>query len=474
MAEHTYDIVVLGGGIGGYSAAIRASQLGKKVAIVEKDKLGGTCLHRGCIPSKALLRSAEVYASLKNSEAYGICATEVSLQLTQVMERKERIIEQLYQGVQFLMKQNKIDMFYGQGRIIGPSIFSPKCGTISVEYADGEIDLLKNEQVVIATGSRPRTIPGLEIDGAYIYSSEELLNLDQLPKTLLIIGGGVIGVEWASMMSDFGVEVTLVEAEPLLVRLEDQEIAQELERILKKRNVRIITSATVNPTSLQIENQQVVLDVLQNEEILTLRVDKVLVSVGRIANIEGIGIENTDIQIDNGSIRVNEYLQTSESHLYAIGDVIGGVQLAHAAAYEGRLAVEHMCKLDATAYQAHCIPRCMYSRPEVASVGWTEQQAKQNGKEIHISKFPYKAIGKAWVYGDTDGFVKVISDANTKDILGVHMIGPHVTESIAEAALAMQLNATSWEISHTVHPHPTLSEILQEAMLGIDHLANRT
>jgi dihydrolipoamide dehydrogenase len=469
MGEYTYDVVVLGGGIGGYSAAIRASQLGLSVAIVEKDKLGGTCLHRGCIPSKALLRCAEVYATLKESEQYGIRANNVSLQLPDVMKRKTNIVEQLYQGVQFLMKKHNIDVYPGQGRIIGPSIFSPKCGTIAVERADGEIDLLANKQVIIATGSKPRSIPGVTLDGKQVMSSEEMLNIEQLPKSLVIVGGGVIGVEWASMMSDFGVEVTIVEAEARLVQLEDEDVSQEIERIFKKRNIRVLTQAKLIASSVQVADSQVTMQIEHHQSMIDLQADCMLISVGRTANIDNIGLENTDIQIEKGIIKVNASMQTSESHIYAIGDVIGGVQLAHAAAYEGVLAAEHIVNQAKPTYQAHDIPRCVYSRPEMASIGRTEQQAKDLGLTIKVSKVPFRAIGKAWVYGDTDGFVKVIADAHTHNIVGVHMIGPHVTDYIAEVSLAQLLNATPWEIGQSIHPHPTLSEIVQEAMQALEH-----
>lgn len=469
MSEHTYDIVVLGGGIGGYSAAIRASQLGYSVALVEKDRLGGTCLHRGCIPSKSLLRSAEVYATIKESEHYGIVTHGVHLQLPEVMKRKDQIVEQLHQGVQFLMKKHKIAVYYGMGRIIGPSIFSPKCGAVAVERADGEIDLLANKHLIIATGSKPRAMPGAEIDGQYIVSSDEFLQMEQLPNSLIIVGGGVIGVEWASMMSDFGVEVTIVETQARLVQLEDQEISQELERILKKRNVRVLTQATLIPSSIEKRDGQVHVQLEHQGQTVDLHADRMLLSVGRLANTEGIGLENTAIQVDKGIIKVSPQMQTAESHIYAIGDVIGGVQLAHAAAYEGVLAVEHIAKQERFAYQAYDIPRCVYSRPEIASVGFTEQQAKDLGHEIHTSKVPFRAIGKALVYGDTDGFVKVITNVHTQDVLGVHMIGPHVTELIAEASLAQLLNASPWEIGQAIHPHPTLSEIIQEVMLVSEH-----
>jgi dihydrolipoamide dehydrogenase len=468
MSEIKYDIVVLGGGTGGYIAAIRAAQLGKKVAVVEKDKLGGTCLHRGCIPSKALLRSAEVFATMKNSEDYGISTTSVELNVPGVMSRKQRIVDQLHQGVQFLMKKNKIDIYYGNGRIIGPSIFSPRSGAVSVEKADGEIDMLLSQNLIIATGSKPRSLPGLPVDGEYVLTSEEALNLDKLPKSILIIGGGVIGVEWASMLSDFGVEVTIVEVDSRIVGLEDQDISRELERLFKKRKIKMVTGAKILTETLKMENGQVTLQADKNGEMIELIAEKVLVSVGRQANIEGIGLESTDIKVEKGVIHVNRHMQTSESHIYAIGDVIGGLQLAHVAGHEGIAAVEHICGLNPHPMEPHLVPKCTYTRPEIANVGWTEKQAVEKGHKVKVGKFSFKAVGKALVYGESDGFVKVVADAETNDILGVHMIGPHVTDYISEAALAQVLNATPWEVGQTIHPHPTLSEALGEAMLAVD------
>lgn len=470
MAKN-YDVVVLGGGIGGYTAAIRAAQLGKSVAIVEKGKLGGTCLHSGCIPSKALLRSAEVFSTMQHSEDYGIEASNVSLNFFKVQERKQKIVDQLHKGVQYLMKKNKIEVIEGQGRIIGPSIFSPKSGAIAVELANGEIETLLSENLIIATGSRPRTLAGLEIDGQFVMTSDEALQLEVLPKSILIIGGGVIGLEWASMLSDFGVEVTVIEYESHLVPLEDEEISKELERIFKKRKIKVVTGAKVIAESVKVVNNTVELQVELRGQLVSYQADKVLVSVGRLANIENMGLESTDIKLERGAIRVNAMMQTSEFHIYAVGDVIGGLQLAHAAGHEGITAAEHIAGLQPHSHAPHLTPRCIYSRPEIASVGLTEKQAIERGHEVKVGKFNFKAIGKALVYGDTDGFVKVIADRKSNDILGVHMIGPHVTDFISEAALAHVLEATPWEVGQTIHPHPTLSEALGEAMLAVDGMA---
>ncbi|MED0659223.1 dihydrolipoyl dehydrogenase [Bacillus smithii] len=464
-----YDIVILGGGTGGYVAAIRASQLGLKTAVVEKEKLGGTCLHKGCIPSKSLLRSAEVFAQTKNGEEYGILAKEIKLDFQKVQIRKQRIVDQLHRGVQHLMKKGKIDLYHGVGRILGPSIFAPVAGTISVEMNDGnENEILIPQHVIIATGSRPKTLNGLEIDGDFILSSNEALELSDIPSSVLIVGGGAIGIEWASMLRDFGSDVTIIEYAPRLLPSEDHDISRELEIRLKKKGIRIVTNAKILPDTVQKEKTTATVQVEVNGERLAYSAEKILVCVGRQANIEDIGLENTDIQVNQGVIQVNDYFQTKERHIYAIGDVIGGLQLAHVASREGMIAVEHIAGLNPEPLDYSLVPKCIYSSPEIASVGWTEQEAKEKGLNLKIGKFPFRAVGKALVYGQSDGFVKLIVDRDTDDVLGVHMIGPHVTDMISEAVLARFLDAASWEVAHAIHPHPTLSEALGEAAFSVD------
>lgn len=463
-----YDLVIIGGGIGGYTAAIRASQLGLKTAIVEKSKLGGTCLHKGCIPTKALLRSAQIYALTKHkAESFGVLTGEVTLDFEKVQQRQNTIVEQLHRGVQGLMKKGKIDVYEGIGRILGPSIFSPIPGTISVELGHGlENEMLLPKSIIIATGSRPRTLNGLELDGEWICSSEELLNLTTLPKSIVIVGGGVIGVEWASMLNDFGVKVTILENAPSILPMEDEDISKELKKLLTDRGVHVVTSAKVVADQVTIKEGVSVTALVDGEEQV-FEAEKMLISIGRQANVENIGLENTDIKIEKGSIAVNAHYQTKEKHIYAIGDVIGGLQLAHVAAYEGIRAVEHIVgkpMLEGTPQ----FPRCVYGTPEVASIGLTAAQAKEAGIPVSVAKFPFNAIGKAKVLGQTEGFMKVIANAKNNDLVGVHMIGPHVTDLISEASLAMVLDATPWEIAHTVHPHPTLSEIFGETALAVD------
>lgn len=466
-----FDVVILGGGTGGYVAAIRAAQLGLTVAIVEKDKLGGTCLHRGCIPSKALLRSAEVFATMKESDKYGVLAENVGYDFTKVQARKQAIIDQLHKGIQYLMNKGKIKVFEGFGRVMGPSIFSPQAGAVRIENANGEQEIIVPRFLIIATGSRPRTLPGLEVDGEYVITSDEALQLEKLPDSVVIVGGGVIGIEWASLLNDFGVDVTVVEYANRILPLEDEEISKEITRLLKKRKIKIVTSAKVLPETLEKGEGRVTVKAEVNGSQESFTAEKLLVSVGRQANVENLGLEATEIKVERGVIVVNEHFQTAESHIYAIGDVIGGLQLAHVASHEGIAAVEHLAGLDTHPLDYTKVPKCTYSRPEIASVGLTEQEAKQQGFDVKVGKFSFKALGKALVHGENDGFVKLVVDKKTNDLLGVHMIGPHVTDMISEAGLARVLDATPWEIGHTIHPHPTLSEAMQEAALAVDGLA---
>ncbi|MFB5661986.1 dihydrolipoyl dehydrogenase [Alteribacillus sp. HJP-4] len=467
MAEE-YDLIVLGAGTGGYVAAIRAAQAGLKTAVVEKSKVGGTCLHKGCIPSKALLRSAEVFAQIKNCESYGITAADPELHFDKVQERKNKIVNKLYQGVRQLMKKGKIDIFEGHGRILGPSIFSPTPGTISVEMSDGtENEMLVPKNVIIATGSRPAHLPGLEPDGKQIMTSDDALDIESLPSSIIIIGGGVIGIEWASMFSDFGVQVTVLEYAERILPSEDAAVSSAMKEQLEKRGVTVVCSADVKPERTKKQNKVTIFAAHNNEEAV-FEAEKVLVSVGRKANIKDIGLDNTDIETVENQISVNEFFQTKESHIYAVGDVIGGMQLAHAASREGIIAVEHLLNQKPSPLDYSMVPRCIYSRPEAASIGITEKQAREQGFEFKTGTFSFQAIGKALVAGDEDGFVKLIADKNNDDLLGVHMIGPHVTELISETALAKLVDAASFEIAETIHPHPSLSEIFGEAALAVD------
>lgn len=464
------DVVILGGGPGGYTAAVRAAQAGRSVVVIERDKLGGTCLHRGCIPSKSMLRSAEVYATLKEASSYGIQVTgaEMSVDWAAVRTRKEGIVEQLHRGVQALMKQNKIQVIHGNGRIIGPSIFSPRSGAIAVELGDGESETVVPKNVIIATGSRPRLLEGLPYDGTFVATSDDALEWTNRPASVLIVGGGVIGVEWASMLSDFGTEVTVLETAGRLLPAEDKDVSTEIARALAKRGVRVLTGAKLNAAGCRVRDGGISAEVEVKGETLTLTAERMMVSVGRQGNVEGIGLENTDVKTNNGFITVNpETLQTGEPHIYAVGDVIGGVQLAHAAMHEASVAVEHLTGGKTLRCPDRDIPRAIYSRPEAASIGWTEEAARENGFQVKTAKVPLRILGKALVYGETAGFAKAVADAATGDLLGLHLVGAHATELIAEASLAKLLDAVPWEIGRAIHPHPTLSELMQETMLGL-------
>ncbi|UQW98777.1 dihydrolipoyl dehydrogenase [Rummeliibacillus sp. G93] len=472
MAKN-YDLVIVGGGTGGYVAAIRAAQLGLSTAIVEQGKLGGTCLHKGCIPSKALLRSAEVYRTTKeHAENFGVDVKEVTFNFEQAQKRKNSIIDKLHAGIQALMKKGKIDVYEGYGRILGPSIFSPMPGTISVEFKDGrENAMLIPQNVIIATGSRPRTLPGLTPDGKNIVTSDDLMSLETLPQSIVIVGGGVIGIEWASMLHDFGVEVTVVEYSDSILPTEDHDIQKAMATSLKKRGIQIVTNAKTLPDTYKETGEGFEISAEVDGKTQIFAAEKLLLSVGRQANIENIGLENTDIQVERGFIQVNEHYQTKESHIYAIGDVIGGLQLAHVASHEGIHAVDHIARKETWPMEAHKIARCIYGSPEISSIGYTEKQAKELGIDVKVGKFPFAAIGKALVFGETEGFVKMIADKKTNDLVGVHIMGAHATELIAEASLAMLVDATPFEISAHIHPHPSLSEAIGEAALAVDGMA---
>jgi len=458
-----YDLVILGGGMGGYISAIRARQLGKTVALVEKEKLGGTCLHKGCIPTKALLKSAEVFQTVKKCGRFGVKVKELALNYVEAFERKNTVVDKLYQGVQQLMKKHRVDVYKGVARLLGPSIFSPMAGAVSVEMKDANETLI-GKNVLIATGARPRQISQLPVDHTQILTSDDLLNLDHLPTSLTIIGGGVIGVEWASMMLDFDIPVTLIERESALLPGFDRDIQTEVLNQLKQRGLTVYLDADV--TESEINEDTCVVTGRKEDEPFTVSSSHVLVSVGRTANTDQLGLSNTNITTDEaGFIEVNDYFQTKESHIYAVGDCIGGKQLAHVASAEGKLAVKHMFdeKIDLTPLSF--IPSCVYASPEVAMVGLTETEAKQKFTNIKTATFPFQAIGKAAVSDETKGFVKLVINQQTRDCLGVSIVGEKATELISEAGIGLVLNASIDEFGETIHPHPSLSEAIAEASL---------
>lgn len=461
------DLVVLGGGTGGYVAAIHAAKQGQDVIIVEKEQLGGTCLHRGCIPTKALLRSAEVYDTVKRADEFGISSHATSFDFLKVQERKNRIVEQLHAGVKALCQKNKIKIYHGEGAILGPSIFSPVSGAVAVTFPDSDEEelIIVPKKLIIATGSSPRTLPNVEIDENLILTSNGMLHLQELPQKMAVIGGGVIGVEWASLLNSFGVEVTIIEyAERLLIN-ESVSVATELQKQFEARGIRVMTQTAVK--SARVESGTVQLELAEHA---MMEFDKVMVAVGRTPNVKGIGLQNTSIQFDDNGIKVNDYYQTTESHIYAIGDCIDTLQLAHVAAKEGELAVRHLLGEAVTPLRYHDIPKCTYTQPEIASVGYHASHFPEN-MNVKFGKFHFKGNGKSLIYGEEEGFVEVLRDADTDDLIGVTIIGPHATELISEATASIYLNASALELSDMVHAHPTMSETLMEAALDTYGLA---
>lgn len=461
MAEQT-DLLILGGGTGGYVAAIRAAQKGLNVTIVEKHKLGGTCLHRGCIPTKALLRSAEVYDTVKEASEFGIeNVKDTVVNFAKIQERKQSIIDQLHGGVSGLCKKNKIKVLEGEGAILGPSIFSPVSGAVAVTFTDKskEEEIIIPKNVIIATGSTPRSLPNLPLDEEFILSSDGMLELQELPKSIAIIGGGVIGVEWASLLNSLGVEVTIVEFLDRLLINESSTISRELKKSLEKRGIKVLLKSKVEAATIKGKN--VTVDIEGQD---SLSVEKVMVAIGRTPNVDGFGLQNTSVKYDQKGIQVNEFFQTTEDHIYAIGDCIDTLQLAHVAMKEGELAVSHLLGEEIEPINYVNVPRGVYTNPEVASVGYVKENVPE-GKKVKIGQFNFAGNGKSLVYGANEGFVEVIRDLETDDLLGLSIIGPHATDLISEASTAIYLDASPIEIGEAIHPHPTLSEVIQEAAL---------
>ncbi len=465
MAEQKiYDVLFIGAGPGGYVAAIRARQLGLSVAVVEKDFVGGTCLNRGCIPSKVFLRSAELYRNALAGESYGVIAQKVSVDFEKVKERKRDVVAQLGRGIDFLFKKNKIDYYSGHGMIAGDA---SGVKFIKVLSADGKSSVLRSKNVVIATGSRPRMLANIKVDGKKILTTDEAFEMAELPASIVIIGGGVIGMEWASLLNDFGVEVTIVEYLDRILPSEDIEISKELTRVMKKRKIKIITGGKVLAESIKLNDDSVSLTIERKEKQEELITERILVAVGREAVTENLGLESTAVELDRGTIKVNDFYQTADPKIYAIGDCIGGLQLAHVASSEGVAAVEHIAGNSAEQVDDRLVPKCTFTFPEVASIGLTAEQAKEQGYSTEIGKFNFRGVGKALVHGESDGFVKLVIDETTEKILGVHMIGPQVTDLIMVLGITKQLESKVSEISAAIYPHPTLSESIAEAVLNI-------
>ncbi|MBE5664834.1 dihydrolipoyl dehydrogenase [Staphylococcus sp. SS60] len=470
MSEKQYDLVVLGGGTAGYVAAIRASQLGKKVAIVERQLLGGTCLHKGCIPTKSLLKSAEVYQTVKQAAKFGIEVQEATVNFENMLARKEDIVNQMYQGVKHLMQHNHIDIYNGTGRILGTSIFSPQSGTISVEYEDGESELLPNQFVLIATGSTPAELPFLTFDHDKILSSDDILSLATLPSSLGIIGGGVIGMEFASLMTDLGVDVTVIEAGKRILPTESKQAAQLLKKSLSARGVKFYEGVQLSENDININDEGVTFNINKED----IKVEKVLLSIGRKPNTSDIGLNNTKIKLtSSGHILTNEYQQTEDKHIYAAGDCIGKLQLAHVGSKEGIVAVDHMFDSNPIPVDYNLMPKCVYTQPEIASIGLNIEQAKAEGMKVKSYKVPFKAIGKAVIdnHGPNEGYSEMVIDQSTDEIVGINMIGPHVTELINEASLLQFMNGSALELGLTTHAHPSISEVLMELGLKAENRA---
>ena len=450
-----YDIIIVGSGPGGYVTAIRASQLGFKTAVVEKESLGGVCLNWGCIPTKALLKSAQVYDYLKHVDQYGLKAESIDKDFNGVVSRSRKITNGMNKGVQFLMKKNKIDNIDGFGKV--------KTGKkVAVTGEDGKVKEYSADHIIIATGARSRELPNLPQDGEKVIGYRKAMTLPSQPKSMIVVGSGAIGVEFAHFYNAMGTKVTIVEYLPNLVPLEDKDVSKQFERSFKKAGIKVMTNASVESVDTSGKGIKATVKTKKGEEIL--EADIVLSAVGIKTNIENIGLEDVGIITDRDKILVNDWYQTNIPGYYAIGDVVPGPALAHVASAEGITCVEKIAGLHSEKIDYGNIPGCTYASPEIASVGLTEDQAKDQGYEIKVGKFPFSASGKATAAGTPDGFVKVIFDAKYGEWLGCHMIGAGVTDMIAEAVLGRKLETTGHEVLKTIHPHPTMSEAVMEAV----------
>ena len=449
-----FDVIVVGSGQGGYVTAIRASQLGLKTAVVEKENLGGVCLNWGCIPTKALLKSAQVFEYVKHAEDFGIKVSEYDKDFNAVVNRSRQVANGMSGGVQFLMKKNKITVIDGFGKVQPGK-------KVAVTAEDGKETLYSANHIIIATGARSRELPSLPQDGKKIIGYRQAMTLDKQPEKLVVVGSGAIGIEFAYFYNSMGTDVTVVEYLPNIVPLEDEEVSKQLERTFKKSGIKVMTSSEVTGVDTSGDGCKVTVKTKKGEEVLDA--DIVLSAVGIAPNVEGIGLEDVGIATDRGRIMVNDYYQTTVPGYYAIGDIVKGPALAHVASAEGILCVEKIAGHNVEPLDYGNIPGCTYCFPEVASVGMTEKAAKEAGYDLKVGKFPFSASGKASASGHKDGFIKVIFDAKYGELLGAHMIGSNVTEMIAEAVLARKLETTGHEILKAVHPHPTLSEAFMEA-----------
>jgi len=463
----SYDLAIIGGGTGGYTAAIRAAKNGLNVLLIEKEQLGGTCLHKGCIPTKAMLESSGFFHRMAQADEYGIEWTEKPIfSLEKMMERKDKIVNQLHQGIQYLMRKNKIALEKGTGRISGRS---GESFTVDIQKAD---DILRVEakSVILATGSVPVIPSSIACQDGLIVTSDHMMSMKNLPKKAAILGGGVIGAEFATVLHELGVEVSIIEQQDRLLPLEDEEISKELTRLLKRKGINLHLQSRLDLAGVKTSGAGVALPILNldSNEIVTEEADLLLLAVGRRNNVSGLGLEELGVDVSKGFVPVDSYQETAIKGVYAIGDISGSFQLAHVASHQAIIAVDRIRGAEGEPYIPEYVPRCVYTNPQVASIGLTEKEAVERGLDIRIGRFPFKGIGKALIHGETDGFVKLVSDASTDRLLGVHMIGPDVSELIGEQALGMLLEATAWEVSSAIHPHPTLIEILGEAALATE------
>ena len=470
-SSNDFDLVVLGAGTGGYTAAFRAAQLGLRVALVDQDKVGGTCLHRGCIPTKALLESADMIHRARHLKDFGVLLPgEPGIDYAAIATRRDAVVKRMWTGLKSLVDKNKVTWVAGRGRLDGANrVRVSQPGEDGTPGAGGE-RVLQATDVIIATGSRVKSLPGLVPDGRRIVTSDDILRLPDQPASIIIVGAGAVGVEFASFYNDIGTAVTLLEYLPGIVPLEDRDVSQLLERSFTKRGIKVITKARFDVAAVKAGDGGVTLSVgPEGGPSEQIGADLLLVATGRAANVEEIGLETTKVEVERGTIKVNGRMRTREPHVYAIGDVIGGLWLAHTAAHEGIVAAHTIAgEKDVAGIDYTEQPRATYCRPEIASIGLTEAQCQERGLPYKVGKVPFQAIAKAIIGGEYEGFAKVIANTETGDTLGVHLVGPHATDLIAEASLGFELEAAPWEIGAATHPHPTLSEVLGEAALAVD------
>jgi dihydrolipoamide dehydrogenase len=459
-SDGSYDVVIIGSGPGGYVAAVRAGQLGLKTAVVEMYRQpGGTCLHWGCIPTKALLHAAEVLDMTRHAGAFGVRVAEGTLDRDAVVKYKEKTVQANAKGVQYLLDKNEVELLAGRGRLAGP-------GRVEVTPEKGKPFTVTAANVVLATGSVVRGLPHVAQDGKHVIDSDDALELTKIPSSIVVLGAGAVGVEFASIYRSFGAEVTLVELLPRLVPIEDAELGAELERAFKKRGITVHTGTRVE--SVEIAGRRVRASARRGDERIALESETLLVAVGRRPRTEDLGLDGTRVAVDErGFVRVDEMMRTGEDGVYAIGDIVASPALAHVASHEGIVAVEHAAGLDPLPVDYDRVPSCTYCSPEVASVGLSEERARERGLDVKVGRFPFSAIGKAKILNDTRGFVKIVCDRRHDEVVGVHIVGPHATELIAEATAALNLEATAESLFHTIHAHPTLSEAMGEAALAV-------